>query len=246
VRISSFHKDGWFKIKTTQGLYGWIYQTDIILNPNTPEIRSLDIDLLAQPKPKINYETKTYSLRPLLSFNSLSAINVGGFRYHYSLYLGGNLDLVAKLDSYNSILIRLGYKKTPSISLEFLSVSQTSLPIFLGLEPSLSRSLNLEERLVILAGLNFTSITISSTKTGFDPSSISLSSRIPIFSLSYLQKRRISKTNFFIIELGGFYSQSKTVSITSKDSFLVQAGSPDSALVKGSGINLNFGLEFNL
>lgn len=244
IRISSFQKDGWFKVRATNGQFGWIWQADIAVDSETPEIRSASIDLLGKSKYKVSRDQPWLYFRPMLTLYSLSAANIGGYRFNYSIHSGMNFDLRARVDNTLSFDLRAGYYQTPKAGADYIEITRRGVPVLLGAEFTLSRTNKSTNALVILAGMDYSVISIDATKEA-SPNSTSATQFTPIGWISYMQKKKIGLTTSFIWDLGVFYSPIKSSRVTVYP-FMEPAGNPNTVVSHYSGVAMNFGLELPL
>lgn len=242
IRISSFHKDGWYKVKTTKGTYGWIYQTELAVDPDIPELKAASIDLMGQTKTKIKRESKSRFLRPQVFSFAGSSTNIGGYHYSYPLTAGFMTDLAFRLNQETKFLLRAGFYKSGNGSNDFFAISRAGFPLLMGLEFLTARSYRYNYTINILGGYDFAKYTISASKPA-SPSSINASASTPIVWISYTIKKKTSANTALLFDIGGFFATRKSSNV-GQAGFLGEVGSPDTVKSRFSGLALSFGYEF--
>lgn len=107
IRVSSFAKDGWYKIKSDAGAYGWIWQKDITLAALESDVKAANLDL-----PERSHERRGSRQLPWFFFRLSGGVSplvgiVEANSGHLHLTLGGAIDAGVKLSDDLRFMVRL-------------------------------------------------------------------------------------------------------------------------------------------
>ncbi|MBI2604459.1 MAG: hypothetical protein HYW49_00105 [Deltaproteobacteria bacterium] len=243
LRVSNFHKNGWYRVRATNGRYGWIWQADIAVDFDQAPLASASIDLAGTARDRKPRESHWLFLTPRVVALGLSSINVGGFRGNYTASMGFLFDLAVQLDTMIKAVARTGYY-SGSLGGEIFSASRSGLLLLGGAEFELSRRPHWHTGINLLAGIDSNSITLEAAAAA-NPSTVSASESSLLGMLSYVAKYTLNPKTRFALEFGAYFEQSKSRTLE-KVAFMQRAGNPSSLTPRFMGPFVSFGVEFAL
>ncbi len=243
LRVSSFHKNGWYRVKTSNGRYGWIWQTDIAVDFDQAPLTSASIDLAGTARERKPRESHWLFLTPRAVALGLSSVNVGGFRFNYTASMGILFDLAVQLDSTVKAVARTGYY-SGSLGADLFTASRSGLLLLGGAEFEFSRRTHWHTGLNLLAGIDTNSITLEAVAAA-SPNTVSASESSLLGMLSYVAKYTLNSKTRFALEAGAYFEQLKSRTLT-KVAFMQRAGDPSSLTPRFMGPFVSFGVEFAL
>lgn len=215
VRISNHHKDGFYKVKTKGGGYGWIWQAHVAIDQEDSNIKVANLEM-ANHNHEHRFDTtkKRIFIRgsgfffALMSSDISNRLDYKKFPYYPSY--GGFFDIGVGISDGMRILGRVGYytggKTVTKDTLNF-SVTHSSIPILLGLEGDVYRGKRFDISSAVYVGAGLQSTTSVTATSASAPNAFTLQSTslaaLGNFSLKYFFSNNIA----IVTELGALYSQ---------------------------------------
>lgn len=263
VRVSQYNKDGWYKIKSKSGKYGWIWQADITILAYTTDVETANLEMQ-----KKSHDRRSRAEGPWLfvrtggSVYLLTSADVSHRLRNASstLYpgLGGFLEVATRIGENYRLALRLGtYSASSSLSHKNVTTGLTTsytithkgTPVLFGLDTDI-----LQTEIFQLAGGIYAGFGMSNTTTIQSdqpaPNSTELSQNYFAAMLNFAAKYWFAHRFAIVGEFGVYYSRIPKSDVKppfNGDAPFRQAdGNLGSLIVNHLGPVIGLGIQFSL
>jgi hypothetical protein len=161
LRISSFNKDGWYKVRTTSGQFGWIYQSDIrLLNMSDDlsaaalEVKSVPHDRRGDIQPPRFYARAGGSiytffntdLNEKLGLRKVGMFPALGYFADFAIRLEDRLKLAARFQAY-------AHNTRKTFGADSILIEQDQMAALLGLRARVTSMENFDIEMGLYGGV---------------------------------------------------------------------------------------------
>ncbi len=245
IIISNFQKDGWFKAKTNTGNYGWIHHLNVAIGNERIEVKMANLDLMGQKRPDKSRETPPWLFaRPSIGGLFTSSATIGGDRFNYTYTTDFLLDLSVRFGFSARGTLRTGYYKTGTDSNRIFSIYRYGIPVMLGAEFLMSKSMDWQTWFNFYGGIDINTFVLENAANSV-PKTTSSRKREPFGIASLMFKNSIGSSTRLTLETGLYFSAVSTRTLE-RVGFLEPLGFPDAIKSHFFGPLLQLGIEFEL
>lgn len=215
IRISQFHKEGWYKTRASTGQYGWIWQADISILSYTDDVKTANLEQVV--KEHEHRRTKEDHWIYLRAGGFLLGAMPGDLNEKFSRPAaamfwapGGFGEISFKLVKDLRLAFRVaGYSTTSSVSDNRgvpYDVSISGTPFLVGIDKDISVFKNFYLSAGLYGGYSFGN-QVSVTATTFEqPNSFTIKKGAPAALLNFAAQYYLADWFSVIAEAGFYYS----------------------------------------
>ena len=263
IRISSNNREGWFKTRTGKGVYGWIWQADVLIPSSKSDIGAANLDFKAhervERKPR---KQPWFFIRGggefLLAFNGNVSRKLGLGMFNPYPTIGGYGEIAVRVDENLRLALRLShttgastatYTSAVNQSVTTYSITHSSTPILLGLDADVFRGESWDFGSGIYVGGATNTMKIQATSAP-SPNNFTLSQFNYAALINFTGRYRLSKHWSIISDFGAHIAPTTVMQIPNAFNgsapFLLQNGALGKVRATQVGPYLTAGLQLAL
>lgn len=229
VRISSSSKNGWYKTKTSLGLFGWIWQADVAIGDMKNAAQEQSLQIKSQPHDRRKEKQEPWLflraggyLFGIFSSEISKSLGLGAGKVYYTP--GANFELAARIDERLRLGVRLmSYSSTTSVGFADATAGRTynykithsGTPLLIGLDADVIRGERFDVSAGLFGGFNFSN-TLTLVASDFtEPNSFSFTKTTYALLFDLSAKYWFTRNFGLVGNLGFFYSRIPSSPITS-------------------------------
>ncbi|HRK02007.1 MAG TPA: hypothetical protein PLH57_05030, partial [Oligoflexia bacterium] len=169
--ISTYAREGWFKVRTTKGDYGWVWQADVVVPTSKTDSKAAQMDFIPRPETKRKDRVAPWLFvragpKAVASLNGGLSNKLGLGDNHFYPHLGGYADIAFSLEESIRLAFRTEFLSM-SQSVSYFTVnydlSQSSTLFFVGLDVDVVRGESWDLGAAAYFGGNSSSLTVKCT-----------------------------------------------------------------------------------
>lgn len=221
IRISSRSKDGWYKIRATNGQFGWIWQADLAVLGDAADTRNLGLDSRGARSERQPYsQPRFYLMGGAAEFTIFPAdlndrMNQKTGNYYMGLDYFGQISL--RMDERLRFAFRvMNYDFSSAVvaNNKNYTVEFSSTPLLIGFENSLFQGDHFEVMAGLFGGIGYNNKLVIVSTDDAVPNSVTFESSDLALLFTVDLKYWLSRHIGIVLEGGVYFSQMTSVSVS--------------------------------